>query len=84
MTLGFDVIITEYSTGRIRFTVKPQTVRDNDVSVKLQQTNPANSAKILELYWQKMKKTSKKIFYLKFHEIYQPILNNQIHGHNGN
>lgn len=62
MTLGFDVIITEYSTGRIRFTVKPQTVRDNDVSVKLQQTNSANSAKILELYWQKIIKLLKRSF----------------------
>jgi len=45
MTLGFDATITEYSAGRIRFTVKPSTVRDNGVIVKLLLTNPANPVK---------------------------------------
>lgn len=45
MTLGFDAAVTEYSAGRIRFTVKPQTVRDNGVIVQLLLTNPANPVK---------------------------------------
>lgn len=45
ITLGFDATATEYSAGRIKFTVKPQTVRDNGVIVKLLLTNPANPVK---------------------------------------
>lgn len=42
LNLGYDASITEYSAGRIKFTVRPQTVRENGVFVQLLQTNPAN------------------------------------------
>jgi hypothetical protein len=38
--LGMDATTTEYSAGRIKFTVAPSTVRDNGVYVKLLLTNP--------------------------------------------
>ena len=40
--LGMDATQTEYSAGRIKFTVTPSTVRDNGVYVKLLSTNPSN------------------------------------------
>jgi hypothetical protein len=42
ISLAFDATVTEYSAGRIKFTVIPSTVRDNGVYVRLLQTNPAN------------------------------------------
>lgn len=42
ITLGFDASATEISAGRIKFTVKPSTVRDNGIYVQILQTNPSN------------------------------------------
>lgn len=40
--LGMDATQTEYSAGRIKFTVTPSTVRDNGIYVRLLSTNPNN------------------------------------------
>jgi hypothetical protein len=42
LKLSMDATPYEVSAGRIRFTVKPSTVRDNGVFVNLIKTNPSN------------------------------------------
>lgn len=48
--LGMDAKATEYSAGRIKFTVTPSTVRDNGVYVRLILTNPSRPLQNIRVF----------------------------------
>jgi hypothetical protein len=48
--LGMDALVTEYSSGRIKFTVTPSTGTDNGVYVRLLLTNPNNPLQNIRIF----------------------------------